>query len=127
MAVPGSQFPAEGPLRDRCRFHQPLPLTASLTPRRPPWTFPALASRMFPGTGPGWCRAVRGSRLYKALGSPTRAALPVARTFILHCPPPVCWDRSVTWALLGLTASGTTQVSHRAVWSSRAWGRAHSH
>ncbi|XP_056352948.1 uncharacterized protein LOC130255909 [Oenanthe melanoleuca] len=34
---------------DRCRFHQPLPLTASVTPCRPPWTFPALASRLFPG------------------------------------------------------------------------------
>lgn len=58
VAVPGSQFPAEGPFRDRSRFHQPLPLTASLTPCRPPWTFPALASRLFPGCG---CRVARAA------------------------------------------------------------------
>lgn len=44
--------------RERCRFHQPLPLTASLTPCRPPWTFPALASRLFPGCG---CRVARAA------------------------------------------------------------------
>lgn len=37
-----------------------------------------------------WCQAVRGSGLYTVLGSPTSAALPVARTVILFWPPPLC-------------------------------------
>lgn len=92
VAVPGSQFPAEGPFRDRCRFHQPLPLTASLTPCRPPWTFPALASRLLTGCGcrVAWAAGVDSSGLYIVLGSPTSAALLVARTAILFWPPPVC-------------------------------------
>lgn len=38
-------------LGPRCRFHQPLPLTVSLTLCWLHWTFLALASRLFPGCG----------------------------------------------------------------------------
>lgn len=74
-------------------------------------------------TGCRWCQAVHSSRVCVVLGSPTSAALPVARTVALFWPPPVCWDRPVTWTLLGLTASRATQVSHKAVWlRPAAWG-----
>lgn len=74
-------------------------------------------------TGCRWCQAVHSSRVCVVLGSPTSAALPVARTVTLFWPPPVCWDRPVTWTPLGLTASRATQVSHRAVWlRPAAWG-----
>lgn len=56
--------------RDHCRFHQPLPLTASVTPCRPSWTFPALASRLFPGCGCKVAPAVGGARLSIALACP---------------------------------------------------------
>jgi len=80
----------------RCRFPQPLPLTACLTLCRLPWTFTSLASRLFPGCGcsarstgvqvvPG-CASLRGvcaAGGYGALGSPASAVLPVVRAAIL--------------------------------------------
>lgn len=92
VAVPGSHSVPRGPLQISPaaaldRICHPVPAVLDF-PRSGVTVVPWLWLQG--GTGCGWCQAVHSSSLSIALGSPTSAALPVARTVMPFWPPPVC-------------------------------------